>query len=279
MNSASETLPSRAPGLIFKNRSSRDSVFFWQYSLSASRSIFAMLATTKLLPPSTVKGAAASVVFSSSASKPWTISFTSCSSIFATNLCSCSLAAALALARSTCTLFRRLTNFVRVSGSSLAFLSLCLSSRNFRASSSLSCASCSASPNLSTISWAASCEVSSVVCAERGAAARMVFCTASSASVTLACACCSKAMRLRLSVSLMNCTSFSFASSFLLMSARISCEPAMDTWSTKPFTSSDLAATNARASPITFWTAAAAASESATALAASSMGRISMPLR
>mmetsp|Transcript_9256 Transcript_9256/g.25932 ORF Transcript_9256/g.25932 Transcript_9256/m.25932 type:complete len:247 (-) Transcript_9256:2600-3340(-) len=151
-NSASVALPPVAPGPICAKRPSRESSALWQCSLSASTIILIMLATTKLLPPSWTRGAAASVAFSSSDSRPCTCPEASCSSILATNLCSCSLAVAFALARSTCTVLRRPLSLDSSAASIGELLSLCRSKRNCRASLSLSDASLSAALSFSTIS-------------------------------------------------------------------------------------------------------------------------------
>mmetsp|Transcript_116431 Transcript_116431/g.362676 ORF Transcript_116431/g.362676 Transcript_116431/m.362676 type:complete len:265 (-) Transcript_116431:425-1219(-) len=260
-------------------RSSRESGALWQCSFSASVNILVMLATTKVLPPSATSGAAAAVAFSSSDSNSWNCAEASCRMILATSLCSWSLAAAFALLSSPSATFTRPESLASSAASGGVFLSRCLSARNCRASAMSPAAPSAAAPSFSMISCAASWEMPSTRSGASGAAASWVFLTASSAAATLAMASCCSATALRSCVSVLNCSSFSSASAFLFTSAAISSMPAWAAASRSDFISRDLEARKALASAIACCTAAAAASESARALAASSVGRISMPFR
>mmetsp|Transcript_47231 Transcript_47231/g.146133 ORF Transcript_47231/g.146133 Transcript_47231/m.146133 type:complete len:374 (-) Transcript_47231:559-1680(-) len=277
--SAWEALPSAALGPIVANSSSFERPALWQCSLSAPVIILVMLATTKVLPPSTTSGAAAVVAFSKSASLSCTFAKASCKMILATSLCSWSLAAVLALSSSASAALTRPPSFVSSAASMGIFLSFCRSARKRRASSTRSPASCAAVASFSMISWAASCERPSALSGASGPAASWVFLTASSAVATLAMAFCCIATTFRPSVSALNCSSFSTASSFLLTSTTISSMPALDTASSSALISGDFEEMKLCAALMAWSTTAAAASESARAFSASAAGRISMPLR
>mmetsp|Transcript_114623 Transcript_114623/g.214615 ORF Transcript_114623/g.214615 Transcript_114623/m.214615 type:complete len:215 (-) Transcript_114623:2879-3523(-) len=198
-------------------------------SVRAETIILVMLATMKILPPSSSRGAEASVAFSTTASRSSMCCVTSDSKIFATNFCSALLPAARAFASSTWMLLVRLKSFEISPKLFAAFLSRCLSVRNFLASSNLDCASLSASASLSQIACASSGEISSALCVWRGAAASTHFCTASSAALTLAVASCRSACRFRPSVSDLKAESLFVASSTLVLSVLTSSSAGLET--------------------------------------------------
>mmetsp|Transcript_41316 Transcript_41316/g.124693 ORF Transcript_41316/g.124693 Transcript_41316/m.124693 type:complete len:245 (+) Transcript_41316:2594-3328(+) len=244
-----------------------------------------MLATMNRLPPSATSGAASSSALSMSALSAFMDSFASCMSIFATKRCSCSAATDLALDNST---FKALSLLINLDTSWLSswpffsfLLSFCLSIKNCLAPSNFSCAALSASPNFSHISCAVSADISelplSFSFSDNSAAESVMRLIASSASATLASACCcSIALRL-LSVSFLKFVSFSVDWAPRLAKAFNSLPPLFATASTNLLSSPSLSIKNSRACVMPFCTSAAAASQSATALTASSKGRTSMP--